>query len=218
MTQQEIYDSIDQGLQNLSSFTYQNFEPAEVDLQFNTIVDLFVENALGKSKLKELSVFEGVQVTMDDLRLLKIIDHSIPLTNGRGPLPENYRHLINDRTMRTYCGSSRLVPNRLYENEFVYDAIEHPFEQPKINSPISYLENNFIVIKVAAGTTASSVVIDYIRVPKLLDFNEPDWTLDWSETEFPRNTMRKIIDITVRRLLETTQSTRFQTKAIEIKQ
>ena len=195
MTTKEIYIAIQQGLQNSNSFVYNSYEEEELDLEFNTTVNLFIEDVIASSINKTEKAFENIQTVLDDLRLLKVVNSSIPLVNNVGNLPTEYRHRINDRTSLTYCGQPRIVPKRLYESESLYKAIENPFERPKWYSPISIIENNTIRVYLPSQVTATTVIMDFIRNPKKLIYDISTVNNEWSDTEFPLNTMYKLIDL-----------------------
>lgn len=101
-----IHISIEQVLQVIDSNIYSNFKPKEIDLQFNTICDKFIDFIISnKIDGNNLKIFENIQASLDDLRLLVSLDNIISSDTLYFNLPSNYRNLLNDRSfvVRSNC-------------------------------------------------------------------------------------------------------------------
>lgn len=106
MTPKLIHISIEQILQVINSSVYSEFLPKEIDLQFNTICDEFIDFILSnKIDGNNLKIFENIQANLDDLRLLVLLDNVISSNTLSFNLPTNYRNLLNDRSfvIRSNC-------------------------------------------------------------------------------------------------------------------
>lgn len=262
----DIHFAIDQGLQNIGSFIYQDIREIEIDLQFNRVVDKFIRSYFDPKKQdidnNKFPGFEEIEVTLDDLRLLREIN--VQVNNG-GTLPIDYLYLINDRSLVdnlctniitksgdielgnyykvkgsksvvyngdtyvtgdsfiginikifTYADSGTEIlvklqefENRLTKSENLHQVLRNYYDRPKYYSPISTIDKKIIKVY-TTDFIVDALLIDYIRKPLLLvwDSIEP-------YEEFPEDVIGILIDLTVKRLLEMTQSKRYETKSIE---
>lgn len=212
MLSSEILYRINQDTQNLNSFVYSNFEDKEIYLQFDRLVDKFLDSHFKPEVAGTLKGVDEIEMDMNNLRFLKVIDTSIPLTNYSGNLPDNFRNLLNDRSIVTQCGKSVETSNRNFGDEDLYPTMENPFTKPKVDSPISRINGNKIIIKSVPGQTINTVNIDYVKIPaKLYEINDPNY--DYKE--FPEHCISWIIDLTRNRLSELTKSDRLNTQIQE---
>lgn len=124
MTPRDIHIGIEQGLQAIGSNIYSNFLKKEIDLQFNTTCDKFIDWIVKpKSRNQPDSIiFEQFQFNLDDLRLLKIVDQLVATSDDIATLPDNYRNLISDSSLvRRSCfkgiKTGEVEPNIYYLNE-----------------------------------------------------------------------------------------------------
>lgn len=262
-----IHQTIDQGLQNVASFIYQDLRETEVDLQFNRVVNKFIrmyfEPKEKDPKNDKFPGFEQIEVNLDDLRLLIESDNIIAPTGDN--LPDNYRYLISDRSIIDHPCSNIIVksgdikPTKIYKNKgtttIIYATDPYPpeyiftgaletvftsqevgiekvvlldevtnrltkqdrltnvlgnyFEKTKYTSPVSKLTKKSISVY-QTDFSVEKIVIDYIRIPiKLVWDSGTNWL------EFPEEVIEMLCDLTVKRLLEMTQSKRYETKTIE---
>jgi hypothetical protein len=218
----EIFYTIDQNMQNLGSFVFSNIEPKELCLQFDRVVDKYIDSYQKPAQVGTLEGIDEIQSDVDNLRFLKVVDASISLTNGVGVLPANYRNLLNSRSQVTICGATQKVYNRLHDSEDIYRVIKNPFTKPKLSSPISRIYGNSIQVY-TDNFVVATVYIDYIRKPiKLIeigatfpnnyydtDFNNYDYL------DFPVEALSVIMDNMRDRLLELVESNRLNTAVQE---
>lgn len=203
MLKSQIHYTLDQNLQILNSFVYSNFLPEEIDLQFDRIVDKFIDAHLKGVMDVSLQGVDEIEIDIDNLRFLKEVDVPISLINGIGTLPTNYRNLLEDYSLVTNCGILQQVSNRLYGDEDLSNALENPFTKTVVTSPISRIYGNNIRIY-QDGFTINTCVIDYIRKP--ISLNTLSDTDDY--IEFPDYCIKVIIDLLRNRMLELVQSQR----------
>lgn len=199
----EIHYTLDQNLQILNSFVYSNFLPEEINLQFDRIVDKYIDAHLKAAPIGSLQGIDEIQIDLDNLRYLKVVDTPISLTNGVGVLPTNYRNLLQDRSLVMNCGRLTEVANRLYGDEDLSNYLENPFTKTVATSPISRIYGNNIRIY-QDNFTVNTCKIDYIRKPISLNSLNP--SDDY--TEFPDYCIKVIIDLLRNRMLEIVQSQR----------
>lgn len=211
----DIFYTIDQNMQILGSFVFSNIEPKEYALQFDRIVDKYIDSYIKPAQVGTLEGLDEIQADVDNLRFIKVVDTPISLTSGVGALPVNYRNLLNSRSQVTICGAAQKVYNRLHDFEDVYRVIKNPFTKPKLSSPISRIYGNSIQVY-TDNFVVSTVYIDYIRKPvKLIElgltftngyydtgFNNYDYV------DFPIEALQTIMDNLRDRLLELVESNR----------
>src|SRR6202008_1405542 len=162
MLASEIIYRLNQNLQILNSFVYSNFEDKELWLQFDRIVDKFVDAHFKPEQELSLKGVDELIIDMNNLRFLKVLDYSIPLTAGEGDLPTDYRNLLNDRSLIDFCGTVKEIANRNFGDEDLYTTLENPFTTSKKDSPISRIHNSKFKVYFN-GFTSATAKIDYIK-------------------------------------------------------
>jgi len=151
----------------------------------------FVDSNFNSIDKKE--TFQYSQEDKDDVRML--IEKDISLdggfdgTNYVYKLPDNYRYLINDRSII----DNKSYPNRLHRIEELYNVLNHSFSRPKKKSYISTLKGNYLFVYTNEDFI-SGVKVDYLRNPTLV-------TID-SRCELPEHTHRRIVRLAVSLYLE----------------
>lgn len=124
MTPKFIHIGIEQYLQSIDSNIYSTFKKKEIDLQFNTVCDKYIDKIVSPNKrvTQADKIFEDYQFTLDDLRLLKK-KSIINSTNNTITFPNDYRNLISDTSLirREDCftsvKSNGIKPDTYYINE-----------------------------------------------------------------------------------------------------
>ena len=201
MTNLKLHTLIEQNLQNIGSFAYQDMLPEEVDLQINYVIDWFIRNTL--------DAYQKKQSTLEDLRTITEKNYVISMlqdssgTFTTGSLPDGYLYLINDRSIvNVICRKegklvrfSKEVANRLDRTSDLYNILDHSFSKTRKTSPVSILNSNNIIVYLD-GFIVPSVKIDYIRKPIIIDvvLNPND------QFEFPDGTFYKIAELTSKRI------------------
>jgi hypothetical protein len=225
MTIAEIEYTLEQKLQILNSNVYGNLLTEEILLQFDNIVDRFIDAHLYPKQVGSLKGIDETQLTIDNLRFIKEIN--VPLSRTTTTYNDsvfslltlpNYRNLINDSSEVTICGVTKLVGNRLIGDEELKENIEaNPFLKSKSSSPLSRISGNNYYIIDGVSLNIETVNIDYYRKPvRLYDEYIENSNPNFDFVDFPRNCIDFLVDLLKNRFLETLQSERLQGSVQEI--
>lgn len=220
MTTKDLHILINQDLQNLTSFAYQDMLPEELDIAINANINRFIELALSKERDgKPHNGFQDTQKKLDDIRELQNKDVSLSpitaFTDGDkvgvfAVLPLDYNHLINDRSIvNITCNikgvptiTTKVRPNRVIDQEVLPNVLDNFFTKTDKDSPVSNLSgNNIYVYHNPSNFIVSGIIIDYIRTPKKIDFNNFPLVV----MEFPDPTCYKIAKMVVHHLSTVTE-------------
>lgn len=224
MTIAEITYTLEQKLQILSSNVYSNLLTHEILLQFDNVVDRYIDACLSPKPMGSLLGVDDIQLSVDNLRLIKVIQTGLQYVGQydktyKYELPSNYRNLINDSSQVYICGSLAWVGNRAIGSEELRENIEqNPFIKAKKFSPLSRIINNEIHITTDDSIGPITVRIEYFKKPtRLYD----EWLVNSNEAydfvDFPRNVCDLFIDLLKNRLLETFESARLPGSVQEVK-
>ena len=223
MTIAEIEYTLEQKLQILNSNVYGNLLTKEILLQFDNIVDRFIDAHLYPKQLGSLKGIDETQLTIDNLRFIKVINvvlnrTSIESNDSVFTLPTNYRNLINDSSEVTICGITKWVGNRQIGDEELKENIAaNPFLKSRTGSPLGRISSNKYYVIDGESLAITKVSIDYYRKPvRLFDEYADNANLSYDFTDFPRNCIDFLIDLLKNRLLETFESQRLQGSIQEI--
>lgn len=225
MTVQELHYAVDQGLQKVGSYAYDNFLPEEVDYWLNRAQERFVKDrAFTSADVKGLG-FAGNQKRLDDLREIITNDYTDNVAGAVGveyqeyDLPLDYMFLINIRALirfnrcepATASSPTKTVPVRLIANHEVYYIQQDPFARSNVDSATAILSDNDIkVFQNSENFILEGISLDYIRTPQQID-------LQLNQTsELAEHTHQEIVDIAVKTILEAIESPRYQTSAGEL--
>jgi hypothetical protein len=138
MTPQEMHIQIDQALQRIGSYVYDNFEEKEIDLILSKVQLRALDDKFRRDNMSE--GFEYEQGDLDDVQVLIERDKNLPafldLENNKVHcvLPSDYYYLINDRTkINDDCDVTNLEMNKTYVDE---QMIVLPFKDTtKVSAP-----------------------------------------------------------------------------------
>lgn len=103
--------------------------------------------------------------------------------------------------------------NRLVETEIKTTYLKSSFTKPKYDSPVVELYGNNLKVYKSDDFKVEGLLLDYVRKLVPLDSSTP--TTDWN-TEFPDETIKVLIDMTVKRLLFIVESQKYQASTIEL--
>lgn len=229
MTIAEITYTLEQKLQILSSNVYSNLLTHEILLQFDNVVDRYIDACLSPKPIGSLLGVDDTQLSVDNLRFLKVIETNLVRTitidkTSFHTLPANYRNLINDSSEVLICGVPTWVGNRQIGAEELKENIDqNPFIKAKKFSPLSRVVSNDLLVTTHDGVPPSNVKIEYFKKPtRLYDIwtgvtggNPNDDTYGFND--FPRNVIDLFIDLLKNRLLETFESPRLPGSVQEVK-
>lgn len=227
MTVQELHYAVDQGLQKVGSYAYDNFLEDEIDYWLNRAQERFIKDrAFVEADIKQLG-FAGSQKRLDDLREILAINYTDDVAAQAGAesqqydLPVDYMFLVNlrARIYRNRCkpadtsGPLFTVPVRIVNNVEVYFLQQDPFSRSQIETPLATLsQEDITVYQDNESFILEGISMDYIRTPQEID-------LQLNQTsELADHTHQEIVDIAVKNILEAIESPRYQTSAIELSQ
>jgi hypothetical protein len=223
MTIAEIEYTLEQKLQILNSNVYGNLLTKEILLQFDNIVDRFIDAHLYPKQLGSLKGIDETQLTIDNLRFIKVINvilnrTSVESNDSVFTLPTDYRNLINDSSEVTICGVTKFIGNRQIGDEELKENIAaNPFLKSRIGSPLGRISGNKYYVIDGESLGITDVSIDYYRKPvRLFDEYADNANLSYNFVDFPRNCIDFLIDLLKNRLLETFESQRLQGSVQEI--
>ena len=212
MTIAEIIYTLEQKLQILGSNVYSNLLPEEILLQFDNIVDRYIDACLAPKPEGSLLGVGDTQLKVDNLRLIKVPETiltrtAFTTTEAFFDLPEDYRNLINDQSEVLICNVATWVNNRQVDDEEAKD--NNPFTRSKAWSPTSRIFQDRIVVETVVGNLATRVKIEYFKKPtRLYDEYVANGDDTFQFVDFPRNVQELFIDLLRNRFLETFESQR----------
>jgi hypothetical protein len=223
MTIAEITYTLEQKLQILSSNVYSNLLTHEILLQFDNVVDRYIDACLAPKPNGSLLGIDDIQLSVDNLRLLNNIEYDLVRTINIEKtffhtLPSDYRNLISDSSEVLICGVPTWVGNRVVGIEEFRDIEENPFIKAKKFSPLSRVVGNALLVTTYDGIAPSDVKIEYFRKPiRLYEEWMDNSNEDYDFVDFPRNVIDLLIDLLKNRLLETFESPRLPGSVQEVK-
>jgi hypothetical protein len=227
MTVQEFHYAVDQGLQKIGSYAYDNFLQEEIDYWLNRAQERFIKDrAFAHSDMKQIG-FAGNQKRLDDLKNIISIDYlddALPRVGvefQEYDLPLNYMFLINIRAVirkdkcspATVTSPQDTVPVRVVNNRDVYFLQKDPFARSQIETPLAILsEQEIKVFQNNESFILEGIYVDYIRTPAQI-------SLQLNQTsELDDHTHQEIVDIAVKTMVEAIESPRFQSNPGELSQ
>lgn len=225
MTVQELHYAVDQGLQKVGSYAYDNFLPDEIDYWLNRAQERFVkQRAFVEGDSKGLG-FAGSQKRLDDLREILYINYTDDVAAAAGAesqqydLPVDYMFLVNlrARIYRNRCkpadtsGPLFTVPVRIVNNAEIFFLQQDPFARSQIDTPLATLSQaDITVFQDNESFILEGISLDYIRTPQEID-------LQLNQTsELADHTHQEIVDIAVKNILEAIESPRYQSSFNEL--
>lgn len=103
--------------------------------------------------------------------------------------------------------------NREVETEVKPTYLKAPFTKPRYDSPVVELFVNIVKVYKSDDFKVEALLLDYLRSLVPLDSSIPN--TDWN-TEFPDETIKLLIDMTVKRLLFIVESNKYQSSSNEL--
>lgn len=212
MILRDAYINVQQGLQNIAAFVNKNIEIEEMDYFWKQSVYKFIELIFMSDKERmraENVAFQEVQAVLDDLKILQYKNYTgslVAFDNGKYlVLPDNYVHLLNDRTVVAKtcyeCSQpverTREIPNRLTETELLYNKLNNSQSKTSVDSPISEIDGlNIYVYNTYKGSEQfriNNIKIDYLKQPTDVTYNDVTFPNGTTVLEFPEQTCYKLI-------------------------
>ena len=194
MTPQEMHIQIDQALQRVGSYVYDNFEPVELDLILSKMQMRYIDDKFRKDTTSE--GFQVEQGDLDDIQFLierdKILPAFMDTTNKKthGVLPSDYLYLINDRTrLNEDCTVANLEASTPYTDEVLFTA---EFPNQLINPPY-YADVDLVV---GALTLYDSTYGGFPGVPDAIEkYIIKDYILDTIRQNIRENKLSGVTGI-----------------------
>lgn len=194
MTFQQAQVLIIEGVNTLGTFYTQDLLPEQIDLEVNKVINLLIRNAFNREQIRGYGL-EDVQLRLDDFNNLMVKDQEFTVTNistnvGKAgvfmTLPDNYLHLINDRSNILYnCNGKTvpaIVPNRLTETEQLYNTLNNSIYRTRKNSPVSNLQGKILYVYTNPTFKVKTIFIDYLKAPVISDVvNNPNGIFDFND-------------------------------------
>lgn len=184
---QDMHTLIEQDVQKLGFYVYDDLETEEIDLQINRQTNKLIEGILDKyfgrsPKVGPEEGFQLDQVTLDNLRKQHVKDQVATLTTfddgSKFDLPDNYSHYIKAKAIVSYsCRENKVtttktktVKLRIGETLNIDAMREHPFFKTSKDSPLCEIANNSIYIYTDPKFTITDVKFDYIKKPIVVKY------------------------------------------------
>jgi len=211
MTAEEMHYAIDQGLQKVGSFVYDNFLDEELDHVLNLIQDRFIKRSVFSN-----GGFSLTQRHLDDIRNVLVVNRQESFDSDASvdaqltTLPEDYLFMVNIRAEVSSRGADQWVPVRIVELDELYKMQENPFARGNAISPVASITADQVrILQDSERFILKGSRLDYIRQPEKI-------SLPLTQScELAEHTHQEIVDQAVQYILELIESPRFQTKAAE---
>jgi len=204
------------------------YRPAAFDIDINPAQQEWVENRYFE--------YDRFQKRMDDLRVISVPPTVIANTGVAAPEEEifavpyddtvgagvsyGYWHMLSVEVKVNYqegeCGPEWCMGRVLRRDQRTAIKTD-PFNRPSTeNGKVFYwMEGNNVRVWLGVGTVsyADEVKVEYLRYPIPIVLGPPA-----TDCELPVHARKEICDIVVRRKLESMESPRYQSNAIEMSQ
>lgn len=215
MTIQEMHWAIREGVQNMDSFTYDNYLPQQLDFLINQKINVFVRQEYFKNVNMTGKGLEFTKESLHNLQTLVKIT-TVTSTNINGNDATGYYFDINDElrsplfivNVDVVNSDKDKLPHhaRIVEPEILRYTLDNPFRTTSHLSPVGTFKDDEIRIYANEKFIVNSVNVTYIKKPTELDsVNSP--TVD---CDLPEHTHQIICDMVIQSILEKTENPRYQ--------
>jgi len=239
LTVLDMHRLVEQDLQKMGFFAYDDLETEEIDLKLNEQIYAFIEDtvAISKGKPPRLTIedgFQANQVSLDSLRTIHSKDAPTVLTDfseGRKfPLPNDYLHHIKTRLEVGYvCNENgqeltkTVTPFpslRVGETQHIDNMRRSAFHKSVKESPLGEIVGTDVYIYTDGNFLVNSAYLDYIRKPaKVLyakDINGAYDSVNSIHCDLPDSVHYMIVNMTVIKIMKVIESS--QQKIVNIEQ
>lgn len=231
LTIQDMHRIIEQKIQKMGFFAYDDLESEEIDLKINEQIYNFVEAVVditqGRKPNKTIinEGFQEDQVNLDSLRTLHVKDESRSLSSfsegKRFTLPENYLHHIKTKLTISYnCVENKqtvtktVTPKpslRVVASQDIDNMKLSHFYKSKKDSPLGEIVGNYIYVH-ENNFTVTEAFLDYVTKPaKVLFAKDGNGDYDSNASihcNLPDNVHYMIVNMTaieIMKVIETQQ-------------
>jgi hypothetical protein len=218
MTIQEFHRDIEQTVQGMGFYLYDNRETEEIDIQINKQIMMFIENCIDPDKSQKKgnkTLFSDNYIKLDDIRTLvkrggEGVDIQLSYTNMN--LPDDYLHSINLKATITYtCIENKKEvtktierPPRIVSQEYYEQLVNNEFHKTDRESPLGYFDGSTIYVTTDGTFKITGLLLTYIKQPAIVKFGK-DGSGNYSasdsvDCDLPIHVHNKICDETARRI------------------
>lgn len=228
---QDMHRLIEQEIQKMGFFAYDDLESEEIDLQINNQIYEFIEAVLAvyrgqKPKIGVPEGFQADQVSLDSLRTIHVREELRPLNSVTGEgkrfdLPDNYLHHVKTKLTVTYsCVENKqtviktVSPKpalRVAESQNIDIMKASSFYKSKKESPLGEIVGNRVFIY-ENGFTVTEAYLDYITRPAKVvyakDINGDYTSVGSVDCNLPDSVHYTIVNMTaikISKIIETPQ-------------
>lgn len=216
---------IEQDVQKMGFFAYDDLEPEEIDLKINEQIYAFIEAVVDvtKGRKPKIGIVEGFQedqVSLDSLRTIHLKDTSMTLADfsdgEKFDLPTNYLHHVKTKLGITYTciegGKSvtkTLVPKatlRLGESQNIEIMRRSSFYKTKKESPLGELVGSTVYIYEDSEFEITTAELDYIKRPAKVTYVKDGGgsydPINSIQCDLPDTVLYTIVNMTVLKILK----------------
>ena len=220
MTITEMHWAIREGVQNMDSFTYDNYLPEQLDFLINQKVNVFVR----QEYFKNVNMTgKGLEFTKESLHNIHSLLRTRWLAAG-SLLVDHYSFDLDDITIThptetvlfliSVDSSTKLVGaltdtyrhTRIVEPEILRYVLDNPFRTTSHLSPVGKFANNVVSVYVNEKFIVNSANITFIKKPETVN----SVVLPIVNCDLPEHTHQIICDMVIQSILEKTENPRYQ--------
>jgi hypothetical protein len=217
MTIEQMHWAIREGVQNMDSFTYDNYLPQQLDFLINQKIGVFVR----QEYFKNVNMTgKGMEFTKESLHNLQTLintnwkaapilsnnSYSFNLISGNTALNPEFLFLIAVDAGTTLTGTTDWEYRhlRIVEPEILRYVLDNPFRTTSNLSPVGVFKNNHLKVYVNGKFIVNSVNVTYIKKPATVD------SVSLVDCDLPEHTHQIICDMVIQSILEKTENPRYQ--------
>lgn len=238
LTIQDTHRQIEEDVQRLGFYVYDNLESEQIDLQINRQIYYAIDGILDKYFGRKLKIgidqgFQVDQVSLDNLRQQHVKDANTTLTTSTGigkkfELPADYYHYIKAKATISYScyedgvkkTKTEPVKVRIVKSQDIDNMLNHPFHKTVKESPIGEIAGNYVYIYTNSDFDVTEVKLDYIKKPvKVVFAKDISGNYDAANSvhfDIDNSLQYMIIDMTVLKIIKIIESP--QQKIINLEQ
>jgi hypothetical protein len=231
MTIKELHIAFTERLDKAGSDSYAELSIYQRDFYLNQAVETFVKQRYGGNNYRR-EAYEETQKRTDDIRgLVKFLNTNVFTTESlyrQGvhsvTLPTDYMFYLN---ATVYIRVNNCDEVQGYLQRIQIDEIDRvyidPYNRPRKNFVLEWMLDNKIYLGTGDNVSLVRYIMEYIKLPTLLVYDPSVITpttdgryseLTWDNTEYflPKHTHSEIVEIAVRKAIETLESPRIMSQ------
>jgi len=209
-------------LDKVSSSSYPELLPEEVDYFLNEAVIRFIKQRYGKNNIYNLG-FEEIQKRTDDLKGI-VVTSNIARVIVSGET-NTYKYNVSSLTpaymffIRARVGVTKGTCEEQFNSIKIVqqDDLEKlrvdPFNKTSVLEPLAYFEDGGIYVLQDSTFTIGNLKLTYLRKPTVIVYTNTTSEL----CELSEHTHKEIIQIAVNIAIENIESRRLQTQTEQVK-